>query len=915
MIQLADFDKKKIIFNDRITRSAYARDASMYRMVPRSVIKPQNVEDVKLIFQYANKNKTPLTFRAGGTSLSGQSVTDGILVEILHNWKKYSVLDNGKLILLEPGVIGAQANNLLSTFSRRLGPDPASIKSATIGGILSNNSSGMVCGTEFNSYHTIDSLSFILPNGNSYDTSKSGENQKFIKREKEITETLKSIQQTIKTNPELKRKIRDKYRIKNTIGYSMNAFLDFEKPLDIFSHLLIGSEGTLAFISSCIMNTVPNPEYFGTGLFIFNDSKAAGSTISQFKDLGASAIEFLDDKSLKTARHYKNIPYDTNLIDDNDVGILIEYQNDDINNILSFLKKTKQSLKKNRSIKSTLLVTDDKKREAIWKIRKGLYPTIGALRRTGESVITEDIAIDYTNLSSAVDELKNIFTKRNFDDSVIFGHAKDGNLHFVTSVDFNSQEGIDNYGELMNDLAKMTLQKFNGSLKAEHGTGRNMAPFVESEWGGEIYKLMWNLKESVDPNNILNPDVLLSKKQNIHISNIKKTPQISSIIDDCVECGFCETICPSRGLTFTPRQRIGIMREIKQLDLTKTEKDILNYGVYDTCATDGLCAVECPVNIDTGSFIKEIRRSKKTNKLFNKIFIEHFKWMLTFLKLGLRMINSLRFFFGSQNFIFISKKLNILSKNLIPVFPRNGFNISKKNYKNHISNPDYILFESCVNRVISGDDAGITSSEYLVGIAKNAGLKILKINDSSDFCCGLPFSSKGYIESANMMQNLLLDKLEEIYSYYRKPIIVDMSPCSEALYSKLKIKNILLLDSVEFLNTIKSKLEIKKLNKSFFVHTVCSTQKSVDNDSLINLVKDCVENIETLDEFFCCGMGGDRGLKFPELSKNAINQSVQIPLKSSIGVSSSRTCEIGLSNELGLKFISIESLVYKVIKN
>lgn len=915
MIQLSNYDRNKIIFNDRITRFAYARDASMYRIVPKSVIKPENINDVKLIFQYANENKIPLTFRAGGTSLSGQSVTDGILVEILHHWKNYSVLDKGKAILLEPGVLGATANKFLSTFGRKLGPDPASIKSASIGGILSNNSSGMVCGTKFNSYHTMRSLSFMLPNGNCYDTSKKNENQKFIKNEIKLTKTLIQIKNTIENSMNLQRKIRDKYRIKNTIGYSMNAFIDYDKPLDIFSHLLIGSEGTLAFISSCVMNTIPDPEFFGTSLIIFSDSQEAGNAIPIFKDMGASAIEFLDDKSLKTGIHYKNTPYDLNNLSNDNAGLLIEYQNDDKKEILSLLKKTDEYSKNNYHIKSTIMVTDDLNRETIWKIRKGLYPTIGALRSSGESVITEDIAIDYENISLAVNELKNIFIKRNYEDSVIFGHAKDGNLHFVTSVDFNSEEGINNYGLLMNDLAKMTLEKFKGSLKAEHGTGRNMAPFVESEWGGEIYRLMWRLKNSVDPNNIMNPDVLLSKKQKIHLTSIKQMPLVSSLIDDCVECGFCENICPSRGLTFTPRQRIGIMREISNVKLTKNELDILNYGVNNTCVTDGLCELECPVNINTGSFIKEIRNTRKFTKILNRIFLKHFKLILTFIRLGLKLINLLKFILGFKNLLALSKMLNNFSNNLIPVIPRYGFNVTNKYCKNgSFFDPDYILFESCVNSVIAGDNTGTNSSKYLIEIAEEAGLKILKINDSTDFCCGLPFESKGFIDSAYDMQNLLLNRLEEVYGTYKKPLIINMSPCTEAINSKLKTKNIKLYDSVEFLYKIKDRLKIKKLNESFFVHTVCSSQKS-DNDLLISLVRNCVENIETAEENFCCGMGGDKGLKFPELLKNSIQNSVTIPPKSSFGVSSSRNCEIGLSNELGIEFISIESLVFKAIKN
>ena len=160
------------IWSERlIDRLAYAHDASMYRLVPKAVIRPQNEADVQSLLSHANETKIPITFRTGGTSLSGQSLTEGIMAEVVRGWQQHEVLDKGRSIKLEPGVIGARANIYLSPHQRRIGPDPASINSARIGGIISNNSSGMVCGVKNNAYHTMKHLRFMLANGQTYDTS------------------------------------------------------------------------------------------------------------------------------------------------------------------------------------------------------------------------------------------------------------------------------------------------------------------------------------------------------------------------------------------------------------------------------------------------------------------------------------------------------------------------------------------------------------------------------------------------------------------------------------------------------------------------------------------------------------------------------------------------------------------------
>lgn len=904
---------KEIIFNDRITRLAYSRDASMYRLFPKSVVKPRNVQDVKDLLQHARSSHTPITFRAGGTSLSGQSIGSGIVAETLHDWKKFKILDNGKSVFMQSGVNASYINRILSLNHMKLGPDPASIGSASIGGILSNNSSGMVCGTDFNSYHTLENISFMLPNGNIYKTANFDENNRFIRNEKKLAEGLVKIRKAIKDNHRLVDKIRDKYRIKNTIGYSMNAFLDFEKPIDIFSHLLIGSEGTLAFIIDATLKTIPDPPNKGTGLVLFENPEDACNSISFFKDLGASAIEFLDDASLRTAIHFENPPYDLNAIKDNCTGILIEYQDNSISEIDYLINETRTYSKINKSISSIVFAKDKQQREIIWNIRKGLYPTIGALRKEGKSLINEDIALDVENIAPAIRMLKDIFKKRNLSDGVIFGHAKDGNLHFITSVDINSTNGIKNYDLMMRDLAEMTLNEFNGSLKAEHGTGRNMAPFVETEWGGSIYNLMWDLKKLTDPFHIMNPDVLLSKDSKIHLKNIKKMPLIHSEIDSCVECGFCENICPSRGLTYTPRQRIGIMREVESLDLTKKEKEILEYGVNDTCATDGLCSLECPVNINTGIMVKDNRVSSNGDPWFVEAIANQFKFFILFFRFFIKSINIFKKILGAKMIYFLGQKINLFTKGKIPSWPKNGLTVNK-NYQKKIHDiPDYYHFPSCLNRVLSGDNKNISSSEYLLKIGEIGGLKISTLKESSNLCCGMAFSSKGYKETGSKMRDDLLNQIQKNTDNFKVPIIIDMSPCAENMINGLNNSGARIIDSVSFLNDIKHRLPIEKTDQSFYAHSVCSTQKLNNSDQFKSLIQYCVEDVEFPDQEFCCGMGGDRGLKYPELPFNAIQKSIT-GTDSQFGVSSSRACEVGLSGILNKEFLSLEALVYKSIK-
>ena len=548
-----------------IDRIAFASDASFYRLIPKAVIQPQTPEEIKELFRFSHQHEIPLTFRAGGTSLSGQAITDGILVDIGRYWRSSRVEQNGNAIRVQPGLIGQQANNALKLYQRKIGPDPASIASCRMGGILANNASGMCCGVVQNAYHTLISLTFILPSGTQIDTADPNANNILCMLEPELCATLLRLKAEIEANPTLADRIRLKYRTKNTTGYSLNAFLDFQLPVDILGHLLIGSEGTLAFIAEAVLKTVPDYPVKYTGLLLFADLHAACSAIAPLSEAGAAALELMDRASLRSVEDQPGIaPYLKDL-PEAAAALLVEFQTPNETG-----RREVEVLAKAASDRLTLshparFTSDPAEQALLWKIRKGMFPSVGAVRASGTTAIIEDIALPVARLADAALDLRALFLKHDYPNAIIFGHAKDGNLHFVLTQGFNTGKEIEQYRLFMDDVVELVVRKYDGALKAEHGTGRNMAPFVETEWGPDAYRIMCELKSIVDPRNLLNPGVIVNPDPTAHICDLKQMPVVEPEVDKCIECGYCEHSCPSRDLTLTPRQRIVVRREMQRL--------------------------------------------------------------------------------------------------------------------------------------------------------------------------------------------------------------------------------------------------------------------------------------------------------------------------------------------------------------
>jgi D-lactate dehydrogenase len=912
--------------------AAYAPDAGFYYLKPKAVVQPISEKEIKALFKFSQAHKIPLTFRTAGTSLSGQSISNGILVDLSEFWNTLKIENEGLQIRVQPGVIGAIANAYLKKYSRKIGPDPASINSAMMGGILSNNASGMCCGVSRNSYHTTKYIRFILPNGNEYTTETKEDYKRFKEECPHIYNTLQSSRDQIVGHSDLYDLIRHKYKTKNTVGYSMNAFIDHEDPLDILAHLLIGAEGTLAFISEAVVETVPDFPFKSTALLYFPEIYEACKAIVPLTLAGAEAVELMDRASLHSVAHITGLPEQIKTLPENAAALLVEFHG---NNAAEVRSKIDQFI--NRASHLVLLnepeFTEDTYKQALyWKVRKGLFPSIGAVRASGTSVILEDIAFPIEKLGDAILDLQTLFKKYGYDNAIIFGHAKDGNIHFVVTQTFNFETEVERYDHFLNEVVNLVVKKYNGALKAEHGTGRNMAPFVETEWGAEIYKVMKSLKQSIDPDNLLNPGVIINEDKQTHIHHLKEMPGVEEEVDKCMECGFCEHRCPSRNITLTPRQRIVVRRELvklKEAGNSKQHKELLKqyqYDGMDTCAVDGLCATACPVDINTGSLIKRLR--KENHSVFaNKMALlaaKNFSTIVLSIKTGLRSGNAVNNLFGKNSLFNVTKGF----KKIIPstplwsnqLKPAPRLKQALKN-KNKAAKPSVVYFPTCISRAMGGSADGKKSIvESFISVSEKAGIDFLIPDNIDASCCGQPFSSKGFTQAFAYMANKTIDKLWKWTDEGRMPIVLDVTSCTHTLQhcgwalspeNKGRFAVMKIIDSIDYLaDFIIPHLLIKKKN-SIALHPVCSLSHMGLENKFLSLARSLADKVTIPIHAGCCGMAGDRGFLFPELTHFATRPEAEELKQGNYDgyYSTAKTCEMAMSEAVGANYHSLFHLV------
>jgi D-lactate dehydrogenase len=916
------------VLDRAIDRIAYSSDASFYSLVPQAITQPATLEEIGALFQFSRTQKVPLVFRAGGTSLSGQAITNGVLVDISRYWRKSEVQDGGRAIRVQPGVIGQGANDSLKAYGAKIGPDPASIGVARLGGILSNNASGMCCGVIHNAYHTLRSMKFMLPSGTIIDTGQSDSEVRFRQLEPQLCSGLLELKARIEQNPGLAERIRSKYRMKNTTGYSLNAFLDFDTPAQILSHLLIGAEGTLGFIAEAVLETIPDLPLKYTGLLVFPSLHSACGTIVTLREAGAATIELMDRASLRSVEMKPGMPADLASLPESAAALLVEFhaathESDQLNRLAA--TKVVESLD---LVVPPRLTGDSAEQAQLWNIRKGLFPSVGAVRARGTSVIIEDVAFPVEKLADAATDLTTLFKRHNYSEAILFGHAKDGNLHFVITQGFDTEARVAQYRAFIEDVVSLVVHRYDGALKAEHGTGRNMAPFVESEWGPEAFAIMRELKTLIDPENLLNPGVILNPHSDAHIRDLKLMPEVEPEIDKCIECGYCEPKCPSRDLTLTPRQRIVVRRTMERLSKRADGLEMraaldrdFPYMVLDTCAVDGLCATSCPVDIDTGTLTKRFRAARHSSMAQRvALAIAHsFSAVEDGARLALGAGHLVQTLVGSGAIISLTRALDFLSRRIAgePFWkwsaemphPRKGRVPSQVEL-----NPDAVYFPTCISRIMGAlpgeaDDASVMDT--LLSIAHSAGVRLTVPNDVQGHCCGVPFSSKGFDRAHDATTNKTIESFFRWSNGGAVPIVLDTSPCTYGLKTcrshltpenQERFDRLRILDSIEFVSEfILPKLTVRRRVHRVAVHPVCSVVKMGLTDKLTQVMKACSEEVVVPRDAGCCAFAGDRGFLFPELTASATeteaSQIRQQPCDAYF--SSSKTCEIGMTRATG----------------
>ena len=910
----------------------YASDASPYRLIPQVVVLPATVDDVAKVLAYCRRHGRHATFRAAGTSLNGQSQSDDILIDVRRHWSGGTVEADGQRLRVRPGLILWHANAMLARFGRKLGPDPASGSACTLGGVIANNSGGMRCTIPHDAYHTVSALTAVLPSGTVVDSGAPGAEAAFAAAEPELARGLMALRDEILADTSLTERIRRKYSIRNTHGLRLQAFLDGETPLEIFRRLMVGSEGTLGFIAEAVLETVPAPKETSVAWIPLPSIDMAVELTPALVDLGAAAVELMVAPALTAAGEaFPGTPAYWRSLDPKAAALLVEFGAESPAALEALQAKVAKLVAPLPLLSPLSFTSVTEAVELAWHVREGLLGLVGKQRPAGAMLITEDVCFPRDHLAQGAHDLQALLSKHGFIPGVA-GHAAHGNLHFTLVARLDQDEGRARYSAFMTELVDLVVNTHDGSLKAEHGTGINMAPFVRAEWGDRATEIMWEVKALCDPFGVLAPNVILTRDDQVHLKALKSVPTIENVTDSshCIECGFCEPMCPSRNVTVTPRQRIVLRREMaRQPDDSPVLRQLraeFEYDGIETCAGDGTCAIPCPIGINTGALMREFRKAEHGPQAEEVALSIARRWSeveaMARLGLGGAQIVAQTVGVGALKGL-TSAARAVISEDLMPAVPGPMPRPAHK----HLPATDRrtaaaVYFPACINRMFGRDpDAPKSPSlpEALVTLSARAGRPLWIPDDVAGLCCSTPFSSKGFKAAHQHMAEAIADAFWRWSDEARRPLVIDAASCTLGIAEdvaryldptrKARHEKLTILDSIQWCHQLLPDLPPPRKIGRIAVHPTCSMTHLGLNGELHRIAEHLATEVHVPIGTTCCGTAGDRGLLHPELVRSATRDEKAglDAWPADAYVSANRTCEMGMRHATGRPY---ESFVF-----
>ncbi len=915
-----------LVTDRELDRIAASVDASHYLRMPKVVVRPRNAGQVGAVLLAAAELGAPVVFRSGGTSLSGQAGTDSILVDVRTHFQDLTILDEGRRVRAASGVTVRRMNNYLRPHQRRFGPDPASEIAATVGGVLANNASGMCCGTEQNSYRTLDSVLAVLPSGYVLDSAAETADADLAAAEPELHATLARLRAELLADDGLAAEVRRQYELKNTMGYAMNSLLDFESPAEIASHLLVGSEGTLGFVPEATFRTVEVLQHTATVLVVFTSLRAANDALPALVASEATVAELLDASSLRVAQTDAMAADAIPEVEfSSEAALLIEYQSDSAEGLARLTGAGQACIDQLDGVhpaSETTLSQDAKTQAKLWKIRKGLYATVAGARPAGTTALLEDIAVPVERLAGVCEELIKLFDRHGYPGSVIFGHAKYGNVHFLINIDFADPAAVAVYETFTEELVQLVLAN-GGTLKAEHGTGRIMAPFVQRQFGDRLYAMMWQIKRAFDPHHICNPGAVLTTNPNTHVEAMKPVALAEDEVNACVECGFCEVVCPSKFLTVTPRQRIAT-RRARYEALGEDEAagaaaavaridEQSGYDVVDTCAVDGMCETVCPVGINTGDLVTRLRAQQVPAPVSAGWLAAAKGWapFTTAASLGMSVVHKVPTVLVSAP---LRLARSVLGHDRVPLLSGELPGGGPRREARRESAAEVVYFPACVDTMFGVPDGDPATGDSVAAILSAAAIGYRIPDGIAGLCCGTPWHSKGMSGGFHYMINKLGSELWVASDGGRLPIVVDNSSCTEGVVVALHElaaehpdwAGMRIVDAVDYVaDSVLPRIvdSIPRMAR-VVIHPTCATTRLGSTESVAAIAAALADEVVVPKDWGCCAFAGDRGLLHPELTASATRAEAAelADVEADAYLTSNRTCGLGMTRATGREY-------------